>query len=101
MNGKMPFEYSHRVFILFPGRDQYYSRFFVGLLFRIGCFCGFVVPDIFEYSIFFLGETSTIVGCFVCLLPQRAPEGSTGMLIFVVLFGEARIEPAIPSFQGE
>ena len=72
---KMPFEYSHRVFIFFPGRDQYYSRFFVGLLFRIGCFCGFLVPDIFEYSFFFPGRDQYyIVGCFVCLLSRQHPK---------------------------
>ena len=39
---------------------------------------------------FFLGETSTIGGCFCGFVVPGAPKGSTERLIFVVVFGEAR-----------
>ena len=41
-------------------------------------------------QVFFLGETSSIGGCFCGFVVPGAPEGSTGRLIFVVVFGEAR-----------
>ena len=52
----------------------------------------------FFFFFFFLGETSTIVGCFCGFVVPGAPEGSTGRLIFVVVFGEARIVIPFHSF---
>ena len=50
---------------------------------------------------FFLGETSTIGGCFCGFIVPGAPEGSTGRLIFVVVLEKPGIEPATPGLQGE
>ena len=51
---------------------------------------------------FFLGETSTIVGCFCGFVVPSAPEGSTGRLIFLLLALEKPgIKPATPGLQGE
>ena len=47
---------------------------------------------------FFLGETSSIGGCFCGFVVPGASEGSTGRLIFVVVFGEARDRTCDPWF---
>ena len=53
---------------------------------------------ILRLSFFFLGETSTIVGCFCGFVVPGAPEGSTGRLIFVVVFWsspESNLQPLV------
>ena len=59
----------------------------------------------FFFSFFFFfggggggGETSTVGGCFCGFVVPGAPEGSTGMLIVVVVCGEARDRACDPWF---
>ena len=60
-----------------------------------------------EFEIFFfLGETSTVESCFLWVfVVPGAPEGSTGRLIFVVVFffilEKPGIKPATSGLQGE
>ena len=55
-----------------------------------------------QVLLLFLGETSTLGGCFCGFVFPGAPEGSTGRLIFSLVFLEKPgIEPAIPGLQGE
>ena len=71
---------SRRLFLLFWARDRTCDPWFTRSAPR---------------SLFFLGETSTIGGCFCGFVDPGAPEGSTGRLVLLLFLEKPGIEPLV------